>query len=185
MKEYYDNGKLNFEGEHINFDKNGKGKKYYKNGNVMFEGEYFYNMQWNGKGYDVEGNIIYELNNGNYIFNKVESEGDYLFGTKYRKWKEYNDDGILIFEGEYLNGYKQGLGKEYDNGKLIFEGEYLYNYKRKGKQYDCNGKLIFEGEYLYNKQWNGKGYDINGNILNVLKNGNGKVKEYCYFNYYI
>ena len=30
----------------------------------------------------------------------------------------------MIFEGEYLNGMKNGKGKEYE-GKLIFEGEYL------------------------------------------------------------
>ena len=38
----------------------------------------------------------------------------------------------MIFEGEYLNGYKCGKGKEYDNnGYLIFEGEYL-----NGKKFD-------------------------------------------------
>ena len=49
------------------------------------------------------------------------------------KGKEYNYDGDLIFEGEYLNGKRNGKGKEYDyyDGKLIFEGEYL-NGKRKG-----------------------------------------------------
>ena len=32
----------------------------------------------------------------------------------------------LIFEGQYLNGEKNRKGKEYDyNGKLIFEGEFL------------------------------------------------------------
>ena len=31
---------------------------------------------------------------------------------------------MMIFEGEYLNGMKNGKGKEYE-GKLIFEGEYL------------------------------------------------------------
>ena len=31
-----------------------------------------------------------------------------------------------MFEGEYLNGKRNGKGKEYDyNGKLEFEGEYL------------------------------------------------------------
>ena len=62
----------------------------------------------NGKGYDENGNIIYELINGN------------------GKVKEYDIyDGKLIFEGEYLNGKRNGKGKEYDDGKLIFEGEYL------------------------------------------------------------
>ena len=31
--------------------------------------------------------------------------------------KEYNYNGVLIFEGEYLNGKRNGKGKEfYDNG---------------------------------------------------------------------
>jgi len=37
--------------------------------------------------------------------------------------KEYNYKGELIFEGVYLNGKKNGKGKEYDDTKLIFEGE--------------------------------------------------------------
>ena len=40
--------------------------------------------------------------------------------------KEYNKNGKLIFEGEYLNGEKwKGKGIEYNNEKeIIFEGEY-------------------------------------------------------------
>ena len=35
-----------------------------------------------------------------------------------------------MFEGEYLNGERNGKGKEYDwNGNLIFEGEYLNGLK--------------------------------------------------------
>ena len=34
----------------------------------------------------------------------------------------------LSFEGEYLNGQRNGKGKEYDDmGNLIFEGEYKNN----------------------------------------------------------
>ena len=58
----------------------------------------------------------------------------YLNGKRNGKGKEYNDDGELIFEGEYLNGNKNGKGKEYYyDDKLIFEGEYLYNKKWKEK----------------------------------------------------
>ena len=48
---------------------------------------------------------------------------------------------------------------------MIFEGEYL-NGKRngKGKEYYRNGESIFEGEYLNGKRWNGKVYNKNGNI---------------------
>ena len=60
--------------------------------------------------------INYKHFSGRYII--YESNG-------FRKeYYGYND--TLIFEGEYLNGERNGKGKEYDNdGKLIFEGEYL------------------------------------------------------------
>jgi len=64
-------------------------------------------------------------------------------------------NGELRFEGEYLNGEKNGKGKEY---------------------YDV--ELRFEGEYLNNKKWNGKRYDENPNIIYELINGNGRIKEY-------
>ncbi len=47
---------------------------------------------------------------------------------------------ILRFEGEYINGIRNGKGKEkYKNGKLEFEGEFI-NRKRngKGKEYYVN-----------------------------------------------
>ena len=39
-----------------------------------------------------------------------------------------------MYEGEYLNGEKNGKGKEYnENEELIYEGEYI-NGKRKNKK---------------------------------------------------
>ena len=39
--------------------------------------------------------------------------------------KEYNYRHKLIYLGEYLNGERNGYGKEYfEDGKLKFEGEY-------------------------------------------------------------
>ena len=49
--------------------------------------------------------------------------------------KDYNEEGILIYDGEYLKGYRNGQGKEYTN----------------------DGKLKFEGEFLDNQIWNGYG----------------------------
>ena len=55
---------------------------------------------------------------------------------------------------------KEGKGfcREYERGMKAFEGEYL-NGKRngKGKEYYKDGKIKFEGEYLKHKKWNGKG----------------------------
>ena len=57
--------------------------------------------------------------------------------------KEYKlDTNKLIFEGQYLNGKRNGKGKEYKNGKIIFEGEFL-NGERwigKGEEYDEENK---------------------------------------------
>ena len=39
--------------------------------------------------------------------------------------KEYYSDDKLEFEGEYLNGERNGKGKEYKYAKIKFEGEYL------------------------------------------------------------
>ena len=50
-------------------------------------------------------------------------EAEFLNGEAYRKVKEYNKDGKLKFEGEYLNDKKNGKGKEYKNKELIFEGK--------------------------------------------------------------
>ena len=52
--------------------------------------------------------------------------------------KEYDNDGNLIYDGEYLNGVKNGKGKEFKHNRLIFEGEYL-NGKRNG-----NGKEYYD-----------------------------------------
>ena len=115
-KEYNYYGQLDFEGEYLNGKRNGKGKEYYKNG-----------KKWNGKGYDYYSKFIYEIKEGKcHII-------------------EYQNNGKKLFEGEYLNGERNGKGKEFNSLEdLIFEGEYLNG---KGKQYDDDGNLIFEGQY--------------------------------------
>ena len=88
-----------------------------------------------------------------------------------------------MFEGEYLNGEKNGKGKEFFyNGNLLFEGNYLHNKRHgKGQEYNKNGELIFEGEYLYNNKYNGKGYDEDGNKISSIRYGKGYVKKYDYY----
>ena len=66
------------------------------------------------------------------IINYKLFTGKYIIYESKRIGKEYYGyDNTLRFEGEYLNGERNGKGKEYYfNGKLIFEGQYL---KRKKK----------------------------------------------------
>ena len=121
---------------------------------MEYDGEFLNNKKLIEEGNDENGNIIYELINGNgkvkeynSYDNNFEFEGEYLDGLRNGKEKEYGYDGKLIFEGEYLNGQRNGKGKEYYDGKLIFEGEYLYNHYLKGKYY-INEKLEYDREYL-------------------------------------
>ena len=78
VKEYYDNGKLKFEGEYLNGKRNGKGKEYNYDGKLIFEGEYLYGNKLKGK---------------EYINEKLKYEGDYLDNAK---WNEMEKDMIYM-----------------------------------------------------------------------------------------
>ena len=121
---------------------------------IKFEGEFKNDIRWNGKGYDNKNNIVYELRNGKgyakeYHNNgKLEFEGEFLNGQKNGKCKTYNYEGKLMFDGLYLNNKAIGEDQEYNiYGGLEFVGEYLYNHKLKGKYY-IKGKLEYDGEFL-------------------------------------
>ena len=98
-KMYDEKGELIFEGEYSNNERNGKGKLYINN-KLEYDGEYLYRKKWNGKGYDENLNIIYELINGN------------------GQVKEYDYFGKLEFEGEYLNDKPNGRGILYNKRRI-------------------------------------------------------------------
>ena len=115
----------------------------------------------------------FEIKNGNgyikeyYEYSKIISEAELLYISR-NKGKEYYDK--LKFEGEYINGERNGKGKEYYfDGNFVFEGEYI-NGKRfgKGKEYYEYGKLKFEGEY-FNGEGNGKGKENDYLVILYLK----------------
>ena len=184
-----------FEGIYLNGEKNGKGCEYHENGELKFEGEYFNDKKWNGKGYDIKGNIAYELKNGNgcikeyFESGKLKCKYEYLNGEKNGKEYKYNEDGDIECEKQYLNGklnglfkmnnlcsgveyeylndYKNGKGKIfYKDDKYLFEGEYAQGMKIRGKEY-INGKLAYEGEYIYD------------NYEDIKYNGKGYDENGC------
>ena len=81
--------------------------------------------------------------------------GRYIIFSKDEKGKEFDGySDTLIFEGEYLNGERNGKGKEY------YGEEYLNCLKNgKGKEINPEGIIMFGGEYL-NNLINGKGKNI-------------------------
>ena len=88
-----------------------------------------------------------------------------------------NFEGIY-FDNKKWNGKIKERNSFYD--KIEFEGEYLNGKKNgNGKEYYLNGNIKFEGEYLNGKKWNGKGYDpLTKELIYELKNGAGFVKEF-------
>ena len=121
--------------------------------------------------YNIGSFLKFPLNQLNKEYNnKLIITNKKINQEKLEKMKEYDYwNGKLVFEGEYLNGKRNGKGKEYNyRGKLIYDGYYLDG-KRNGKckEYDYwNEILIFEGEYV-NGEKNGvvKEYDNNGNLI--------------------
>lgn len=159
-------------------------KVYYKN-NVTYDIKVVDN-KYIGKAFD------YAANN----FIKQYYEGEFKVLPDYYVKGKFNiiKDGIgrefdgsynhLIYEGDYKNNYRDGLGKLYKNGKLCYHGEFMNNHKYGiGKDYDQNNMLIFEGSY-YNGSRHGTGklYEnsqlvYHGNFLNNKKHGEGKIYD--------
>ena len=203
-KEYYDDYTLKFAGEYLNGKRHGKCKEYNSKGEVIFEGEYLNGIIWEGDYLSDSGkkfkiikenkflvnndeknkgekllnksrNIINKLNDGKYEIKEYDEDGDLIFEGEYLyekrngKAKEYNKNNSLLFEGIYINGKRNGFGKEYygyykHDNKIKFEGFYSHGKRSgKGKEYNDKGDLIFEGEYLYNDRKRGKLY-IKGKI---------------------
>ena len=62
---------------------------------MKFEGDYLNDYQWNGIWYDIYNNIIYDFENGKgYV-------------------KLYTNKFKLSYEGEFVNGKRNGNGKIY------------------------------------------------------------------------
>ena len=126
--------------------------------------------------------IIYEEKNKGKLYDADDDKllyiGEFMNGKKNGKGKEFNDKGKLIFEGEFFKGKRwNGYGFEYNyRDILIFEGEYL-NGKRNGKGKEYNyGELLFGGIFKHGNWWNrsGKNLEFEGEYLNGERNGKGK-----------
>ena len=175
--EYSYIGNLIYEGEYLNGKRHGKGKKYCYPCDLEFEGEYFEGKKWSGKGYGEKNNVIYNIKEGKGYIKTNYFVGEYLNGEKNGKGKEYYSNGNIKFEGEYFK-WKRWTAKGYDyHNNLIYE---LNDGKGFVKDYNENGYLIYEGEYL-NGEKNGKGklyafreLIYEGELFDGKRHGKGK-----------
>ena len=149
---------IKFEGEFVNDKIHGQGKEYFQNYShyiISFEGEFKEGKRWKGIG----------LEHYNSVGHQISFEGEYANG-KNGKGKEYYSCSFLYFDVDSSN----------KRGELEYEGEYLDGKRNgQGKEYWVNGKVKFEGQYRNGERWNGKGYadDKNGNQEIEIKNGEG------------
>ena len=182
IKEYNSSGSIQFVGEYLDGKRTGKGKEYDFLGKIEFDGEYLNGQRKKGTEYENGYHLRFkgEYSNGqrkkgteyghyDSDGNKqlVKYKGEYLYGKKHGKGKDYSDyNGQLQFEGEYVLGNRTGNAKEYNcNGGIEFEGEYFNDKRKKGKEYDYDGNLIFEGEYIDYDTKRGKKYNKKGKVI--------------------
>ena len=112
-----------------------------------------------------------------YHENKSTFEGEYKDGKRINgKGKIFNNKGNLIFDGDYINGKRNGTVIEYyeeieedeenvntDSNLLIkYEGKYIDDQKNgEGIEYQYNDKnqeeTVFEGIYKNGEKWTGVG----------------------------
>ena len=135
-KEYNEEGELLFEGEYLNGKRwTGNANEYDEDtGKLIFEIEYLNGERWTGKIKiidDEEGDFILYMEkidvkylNGENFYKITDINGKIIQDlTNYNGLvKEYYEDNWLKFEGEFLNGKRNGKGKEYNyrTGDLEF-----------------------------------------------------------------
>ena len=61
--------------------------------------------------------------------------------------KLYDENGVLIYEGQLVNGERNGSGKAYENGVLVYDGRYT------DEEYDGMGTLYEDGQLRYRGQY--------------------------------
>ena len=125
-----------------------------------------YTIQTKMKDGELNGRAIIKTMN-----NTIIAEFEYRSNEIKGQCKLYYDSGELYFEGNLEDGYRQGLGIEYDkNGNVIFEGRY-----EKG----CRGNYC---ERMDGMEGYWKELDGNGNVISICqKNEKGMNEGLCYY----
>ena len=153
----------------------GNGEIIYSNG-AREKGTY-YNNEFNGWNILVDEQGILYVG----LFNKLGLNG---------KGLRYNKEINHIYKGDFLNGLRHGVGKDYRNNSK-YEGDFRKDKKcGKGKIVFDSGD-IYEGEFSDNKFngyghyiWFKNGHEYKGNYLNGKFHGEGFYKwaENEYYN---
>jgi antitoxin component YwqK of YwqJK toxin-antitoxin module len=129
-KNFYENGKLQFETTCTNGKVTGEKKWYYPSGALQME-SYFTDDRENGvrKEYAENGKLQHETHYGDGKMNGVE--------------KYYFDNGTEKLEITYTNDVRNGMAKDfYENGKVKSETLFADGMPGETKHYDENGNEV-------------------------------------------
>ena len=149
----------------------------------------------------IRGKFIEKIENEMTFIGEGEYKNKYFYG----KVKLLDENHELIYEGDYVNGKKEGNGKiVYQNGKyyigefkegerngngtlfdndnsIIYEGQFKNDeIHGKGKLYH-NNEIIYEGDLIdgkvegFGKEYLSNGTYYIGEFKNYEKNGKGKI----------
>ena len=154
-KQFYSDGKLQYEGEYLDGKRHGWGIYYYEDGD-RYEGPWV-NDQRDSSESGKDG--TYRFADGSIFI------GKYRNGKRNGPGKKYYSDGKLQYEGEYLDGKCHGWGRfyytfgdwyegpfaagEYDSGESGKDGTYHYADGRIFTGKWCNGKRNGYGSQIY------------------------------------
>lgn len=78
-----------------------------------------------------------------------------------------SDDWGEVYDGEFVHGKREGMGREYDEyGKVCYHGEWKNDVREgNGTEYIC-GQIVYDGEWKNDKANGfGRSFDAEGEIL--------------------
>ncbi|OQX78816.1 MAG: hypothetical protein B6D61_04655, partial [Bacteroidetes bacterium 4484_249] len=187
-KFYHPNGQLEQTGTYNRDGKeDGIWTWYYATGDLLREESYFngmidgYSTEYDEFGVIIaEGEYIEDYREGVWKFNYGDhkSEGEYLNGVRHGSWKNYYNNGILSFEGKFIDDNYNGRQTWYwPNGNKKTEGNYIMGLKDgEWIKYNYDGTPFLSILYKYGVE---KKYDgIRIRIYDDADEGTGIGEEY-------
>jgi hypothetical protein len=191
-------GHISYQGGYANDSYNGEGILFHSNSIKKYEGT-FLNGKKNGNGI-LYNNIGMEIKNGVWendkfidgIFTDYHISGQISYqGTKNTKLQyhghgtQYTLNGLIVYEGEYKNGKKNGHGTFYNNGILHYIGNFKNDMVHgSGILFFQTSSPYYEGKFVKNEIFgNGKLFWPSGSLhkegyfKNAKLSGKGTVYD--------
>ena len=146
MEVFYEDGSIFYRGGWSHGVPEGNGKYYMNNGKVLWKGE------WHNGLFKVKDNIYYEYITGLYLYKEdghIIYRGQMNLQDEFEgKGIEFDENGNVMYDGDWKHDEYDGIGKEYVNGVLIYEGEWKHDFPYGRGIYYEDGKEKYKGTWV-------------------------------------